>query len=466
MVMGHRRGYISSSSILQQINFSYSALQLLESNTEKLRHPAPPTHTIPKPYLKIKHSKWSDEQHNVPTEFDIYDMDQAVSLLVPMALLDGRVAGCVGNLIEFTIYSAEPHDIIQRFAPPSEDYFSEYILSTRAWLEGEGALESAKPSDPDISNLAQSPVRIGSQREPPFLLGHKYVRVRLLVKADRDTLGDKISPLRRDYNKDLELMEKWDCRAGTVVVYVKTYARLAQAVAALTVIGGLIIPFTVLDRIAGVDPFNITMFTWLLSGFILVVAKSLYVRDWPWYDFLAGRVECTRLSDLADVSGVGVQLVLLFFLQRDVSSRFVTQGPYNGVFKRQLNLDRKGDSEKENEEEVRSVASLVQTGGFAIDKPIDLWTMMAAGFIVLKVLNAQGEHLICIDGRKGNFDAARPDHSAAWLTCRDFNEVALERAHDSRKMESSHKREVYMLQRVEFRWTKVLGVYVKDSTFG
>lgn len=275
-----------------------------------------------------------------------------------------------------------------------------------------------------------------------------------------------ISELRKDYRKHVEYMEKWDCRAGTVVIQCKTYARISQVIAAFVVIGGLVIPFTVLDRIAGVDPFNITMFTWLLSGFILVVAKSLYVSDWPWYDFLAGRVECTRLSDLADVSGINAQIVLLFFLQRDASSRFVTQGPYNGVFRRQLNLDRKGRRRTEREHEKDSVASLVQTGGFVIDKPIDLWTLMAAGFIMLKVLNADGEHLVCIDGRKGGWDAARQGREGNWLTCPDFNEYAQEKAHGEAKIGTGNKREVFTLERMTFRWTKVLGVYVQKSRFG
>ncbi|KLU85047.1 hypothetical protein MAPG_04079 [Magnaporthiopsis poae ATCC 64411] len=41
------------------------------------------------------------------------------------------------------------------------------------------------------------------------------------------------------------------------------------------------------------------------------------------------------------------------------------------------------------------------TEGFIIDVPTHLSTMVASGLLVFKVLNESGEHLVCLDTRKG-----------------------------------------------------------------
>jgi hypothetical protein len=42
--------------------------------------------------------------------------------------------------------------------------------------------------------------------------------------------------------------------------------------------------------------------------------------------------------------------------------------------------------------------------GFAINQPVYLSTILVGGFIILKVLNEKGEHLICMDVQKGTDD--------------------------------------------------------------
>lgn len=56
--------------------------------------------------------------------------------------------------------------------------------------------------------------------------------------------------------------------------------------------------------------------------------------------------------------------------------------------------------------------------GFSIDEPVQHSTMLAGGFVVLKVQNEKWEHLICIDIRKSaNWDAAIKNESAKVLAC-------------------------------------------------
>jgi hypothetical protein len=117
--------------------------------------------------------------------------------------------------------------------------------------------------------------------------------------------------------------------------------------------------------------------------------------------------------------------------------------------------------------------------GFAIDQPVHLLTMLASGFVVLKVLNGKGEHLICMDLQK---ETIRETHSRMekekFLTSMNVNKRERGYAEDgdsengpakqvkegkSRQVPSDDK--VLKLAIKEFRGDKVLGLYEKDSRF-
>jgi hypothetical protein len=237
----------------------------------------------------------------------------------------------------------------------------------------------------------------------------------------------------------------------------------------MLVLGGLAVPFSVGEQITGVDPFQIATYTWLLAGFFLIVAKSQYVEDWPWNDFLHGRVECHSITDLSEVSGIDPQQILLFLLRNEWNNVLNTDGPYNGMFKRKVQPDISEISEISESSEKKSPADPKKTdaaptsygAGFSIDVPLNVHTMLASGIVPLKVRDPTGEHLICIDGRKGGWDRAQGERRMRWMTCRNFNSEDLEDRVDDHSV-----KEVHRLERVRFRWTKVLGVYVKDSVFG
>jgi hypothetical protein len=115
--------------------------------------------------------------------------------------------------------------------------------------------------------------------------------------------------------------------------------------------------------------------------------------------------------------------------------------------------------------------------GFSINVPVKLSTMLASGFIVLKVVNETGEHLICEDVRKG----APPryitaDDDMVFLVCKDIGRDALEFESDDEDGSSikpkkpapkGRGKRVFYLKTVEgFHWRKVLGLYIRDSEFG
>jgi hypothetical protein len=280
--------------------------------------------------------------------------------------------------------------------------------------------------------------------------------------------------LREEYTAKFENMTKWRIRSTDIVVYCRFYVRCIQGLATMLVLGGLSVPFSVGDRIAGVDPFQIATYTWLLAGFLLISAKSFYVDDWPWNDFLHGHVKCRSVSDLSEVSGIDSQIILLFLLRNEWTNLLVTDGPYNGMFDR--TLERRGVKQERDEKKDKNKGpAAIVSQGFSIDEPSHVHTLLASGIAVLKVRDGSGEHLVCIDGRKGFWDMSQSGAQGKWMTCPNFNSEQLETIFDEHTRGSGehdeHKRGniqlgVHMLERVEFRWAKVLGVYTKDSKFG
>lgn len=249
-------------------------------------------------------------------------------------------------------------------------------------------------------------------------------------------------------------MDNWTIAEDSITIQCRGYVRTVITVALLVVCGGMAIPFSVGSRIRGVDPFQITTFAWLLAGFIAVVAKSRYVNEWPWHDFFHGHVVCRSIKDVCDVTGLDPQLVLAYLLLEEKDTTLRARGPYNGMFSR---VSKDGT-------------------GFAIDEPAKTSTMLESGFIVLKVLNAFGEHLVCLDARYGT-DSAHLGQPAERIVCRGLEAYDKEvSGQDSRsrtidglgsvtgRVRNSNK--VKKLIRTKFLFDRVLGVYVADSRFG
>jgi hypothetical protein len=220
------------------------------------------------------------------------------------------------------------------------------------------------------------------------------------------------------------------------------------------------VPFVVRDSVSGVDPMQFATFAWVIMAFFVVVAKSRYVREWPWHDFLHGRIVCKSVSDVSDVSGVNAQMVLMKLLHGERENILKTRGPFNGMF------TRKSEGSE----------------GFSIDEPLKLSTMLASGFIVLKVRNETGEHLICADIRKGtNFGQFAVDTKEKYLAYKDIAaEESDEESEDDKSAPSFDEKnpvsrkttqrgqsgKIFLLREEAFRFKKVIGVYVRDSLFG
>ncbi|KAL7919120.1 hypothetical protein ACQKWADRAFT_330060 [Trichoderma austrokoningii] len=229
-------------------------------------------------------------------------------------------------------------------------------------------------------------------------LSHSLVRRKTLVAAKNDNnfvyagYRDNIemsdmNPTQNQYyimdrrrkatEKAREQMGTWVLEEKGVMVQCYSYVIGLMFLCALVVAGGIAFGASVGERVPGVDPFDITSYCWVLSAFLLLMAKSIRVRTWSWTDFLHGRVLCKSVSELSSITGIDDQLIIAKLLQDESVSYLQTRGPYNTVF------NRKSDD------------------GFSIDRPLKIWTMFLSGLIMVEVETSRGAAVVCLDLRRG-----------------------------------------------------------------
>ncbi|KAK4201839.1 hypothetical protein QBC40DRAFT_323004 [Triangularia verruculosa] len=227
-------------------------------------------------------------------------------------------------------------------------------------------------------------------------------------------------------------IQTWEIEETAIVVPKQRFVILIMVGCSILVIGGLMAGIFLGERLTGVDPFNITVFAWVLAGFIILVAKSLLVSEWPWRDFLKGRVPCRSTTELVAVTEVSAQEILEYLLSNEHYTILIVKGPYHRSFTRQS--DAGG-------------------GGFSIDVRIELRTLIASGIIVVKVTGRQGHGLVCMDLRRGAQGKRHISHSDEIegnehvLACYDLNEAFDE------------DQDVLLLDVSAATWTRILGIY-------
>ncbi|CZR42795.1 uncharacterized protein FPRO_10098 [Fusarium proliferatum ET1] len=172
-----------------------------------------------------------------------------------------------------------------------------------------------------------------------------------------------------------DLASKWAIEEHAIGISCLRYTISIMSGCAILVLGGLMAGFFVGSRIEGVDPFNLTMFAWIIAGFIILVSKSIRVGEWTWRDFLKGRVTCRTVRELANVTNLPEQHIIMFLLSSERENALVLRGPYNNVF------------------------SNTGAEGFSVDVKPTVATLFASGLIVLEVLSESGSALVCLDIR-------------------------------------------------------------------
>jgi len=244
-------------------------------------------------------------------------------------------------------------------------------------------------------------------------------------------LENKASKLFKEYKARTSELNSWAISEETVRVHTQKYSFLILLVAITIILGTLSVPFLVGQRIKGVDPFQFVTFSWLLAGAFLIGAKSRYVEEWPWHDFLRGQILCRSVSELAAASRIKKQTVLLYLLHNEFKNPLLFRGPYHGAF-----TNRAGSGGK----------------GFNIDVPLEHATALAAGFIVLKVWSESGEYLLLHDSRDDAFrDSQR-------------GELFSEKLKGSQGRKTGEQ-ELLKVKRSVFHYRQVVGQYIEECKF-
>jgi hypothetical protein len=73
------------------------------------------------------------------------------------------------------------------------------------------------------------------------------------------------SEMLDQYRKEDAKMKKWIFSSTSVTVKCRPFVISTLSGCAVLIIGALVLPFLVKNRLPGVDPFQITTFTWLVS---------------------------------------------------------------------------------------------------------------------------------------------------------------------------------------------------------
>ncbi|KAK8850898.1 hypothetical protein PGQ11_013377 [Apiospora arundinis] len=455
IVSQERGGEVTTTSSEHYFKASRAALTLFRQNIENIsdtqRANLTPPRTQPvdvEPvYLTVDWLPGAEEENPdlMHGTIQASGIDDLVSAFLPLSLSNPNVAEKVEKLINCISWDKETAYPIQ--------WFEQSQFQTRCCIQSHSAIEELRKFS--LNHLDTVPVSQSGLIKP--------IRVGTLIDEDwRYPLPERSRPIRfqpvqgwgsstagsvkaqSESQKNDHKMDQWVFDTSSVTIKCRGYVYTVLGVCAAIVCGGVAIPFSVGSRIDGVDPFQITSFCWLLVGVILIAAKSRYVTEWPWHDFLHGHVVCRSVSDLADVSGVDKQTILAKLLSNEGALRLKTKGPFNGMF----NPDERHDS------------------GFSINEPMRISTMIASGFLVLKVASQVGEHLVCLDGRKTKARARREVYDEEHLSCLNMPNMDPEAVSQMKYKAILEESPVVFLSLNKISWLKIVGLYTDIVAFG
>lgn len=261
----------------------------------------------------------------------------------------------------------------------------------------------------------------------------------------------KLRPRNKHREEILRIATKWTIQEKAIVVPCPRYVLTVAFLTFILVAGGVTCAFVVGERIPGVDPSNLTNFSWLVGGLSILVAKSMRVSDWTWRDFLSGRVSCRTVQELSDVSGLEPQDILFFLLSSQMHGIVLPSGPFQEAFSRNSKSD-----------------------GFSIDVKPNLQTLLASGIVLVHVLTLEGPALLWLRLVPGDrkTHVVRPSGTTGTTKGRGFlgwrqptfGDSGVPVCRDPPRFQGDGDAIITLEQSI--RWIKVLGLYnLKDAEF-
>jgi hypothetical protein len=301
------------------------------------------------------------------------NLGQIIAVMIPIILTSPDVVSRLQSSLR-SLGDLLSIDVEEKLTPNPPEFSALASIRTRTF---QSASSSCLP-EADFRSLSFS-LLAHAERQIP----HPKVPTTTAAwdRAQPATIKLRLQEVQQRRERLAQEGREWDIEEMAVRVKCAKYVYSVLFCAGILVAGGLATGFSLGNSLEGVDPFNIATFTWVVAGFMILIAKSIRVAEWPWRDFLMGRVTCRSLSELHAVTGANEQDLYLYLLTKESESVLVTRGPYNKMFVR-----------KEDH----------GSGGFSIDIKPEVRTLVAAGLILVKVSIQDGSALVCLDLRRGS----------------------------------------------------------------
>lgn len=360
----------------------------------------------------------TDEQSRMKDK-KLKSMSEVIMVMVPLLLASPRVIDMMTDFIGLCVHTARPEKICLNSA--TKKYKAIFFLNTAEYRE----LWTERPS---VSQLSRSPMA--------------GVAIPSCTDGRRLQMNMTLSEQSQKYQNDLQAvtnaMKEWIFEENGVRVRSEWYVWTVLTIALTLVLGGIASGILINDRLTGVDPFNITTFCWVLAAFIVLLAKSVRVSNWPWRDFLRRTVLCRSVSELHSMTGIDEQLILGKLLQVESDSRLQTRGPYNCVFTQKTS----------------------SADGFSIDHPMSIQTMLLSGLVMIQVEAIfQGEFLVCLDLRKGtSYHVVQQSKDPT-----DDREYIVSDRLATDGVQDTSRQRIPLQKRGDARWNRVVGVYSEQD---
>ena len=231
-------------------------------------------------------------------------MNEILTVLVPLIVLNPHIIENMTDLVGLMVRTSQPaaENDAEHVRPYTGTQFKaffclttdEYATSrTRAGHSASSQLSKslmtrdkliagkAGEDIPEGTILLQNAVPKGAIQKGtlPFVVDGSFSNQQVDKQEQLERWEQEIRDAKRK-------MSEWVFEEGGVRVSCGLYVWGVLTVAATLVGGGIASGLTIQTRIQGVDPFNIATFTWVVAGFIILIAKSTRVESWSWRDFL------------------------------------------------------------------------------------------------------------------------------------------------------------------------------------
>ncbi|PGH11583.1 hypothetical protein AJ80_07053 [Polytolypa hystricis UAMH7299] len=367
-----------------------------------------------------------DDKRNYRGSIQIRNMEDVITALIPYTTVCGSSSSVVHELSVSASVIADTTQTIHPFR--QERFLVAVLVRTSAY---QNSRHSSKVDD-EICTVSESPMARNKCLADNDMAGTGTYNRGVGEAELRRTREES----RNDITITMQKLKSWMIDEKSITIPLRLYCWTALALCTILVFGGLAIGLTVQERIRGVDPSNISMFCWALAGFFTVVAKSVRVENWPWRDFLLGRVVCRSITEVCQASNAKPQVLLAILLQLQHMMILEKRGPFHAIF------GRKADD------------------GLSIDVPLETGTLIDGGFIPIRVQSTDGPALALLHVPPWGDNASVQPQG----TCSDGEMVICRNMREPWESEKTNLPR-YQLCSNRLQWFRVHGIYKKDVEF-